>query len=161
MAALWLIYGDPWITKDFSKAPDGLRAEGGTGLRRSRAAALPARFDVASAPRRCGVERLSAWGSTGGAGGHEETARGRRRLAHSGNISATATSICCLNKNADLHGRDAAWSYFGLCRQRRGVSTLARAAGHGVFSDASNHASMIAGVRNSRAEKHIFATTAP
>jgi 5-aminolevulinate synthase len=46
---------------------------------------------------------------------------------------------------ADLHANDAA------------LSTLARELpGTVVFSDASNHASMIAGIRNSRAEKHIF-----
>jgi 5-aminolevulinate synthase len=75
------------------------------------------------------------------------------------NISGTNTLHVALERElASLHGKDSALVFTsGYVANETTLQTLgAMLPGCQIYSDSSNHASMIAGIRHSGAERHIF-----
>ena len=80
------------------------------------------------------------------------------------NISGTSPVHVALERElASLHGKEAALLFTsGYMSNWATIGTLAaRMPGCVVLSDAANHASMIEGMRHSRAPKHVFRHNAP
>ncbi len=76
------------------------------------------------------------------------------------NISGNSNYVVELEKEiADLHGAESACCFVsGYVANDAAIQSLVKIIPDlAIFSDAKNHASIISGIRNSKAEKHIFA----